>query len=624
MPLVLARTDGEVIRIDAKGSLLDSIVPRGIDVDSICGGKGRCGKCIVKVLRGQCSPPTRSEIDVLGTDALNQGYRLACQTFPKGEVELRIFSRGTKKKILTSAKNVLLDLDPLVKVDTFALVQPSITDQKDDLERLMSSAGATAIDHVLLGKMPGILRQSNWHVDVIMFEKEIVDVLHAGGAAPLGAAVDLGTTTIVLYLTDLRSGNLVQVQADYNMQAAHGEDVISRVSYSAENEQNLKRLQELAVSTINKLIERSVLESGVRREQVCDIVVAGNTIMLSLLLGANPKYIASAPYTPPFLKGMRVKAADLGLNSNKAAYLRTLPCISGYVGADIVADILVSGMVGDEGPVMLIDVGTNAEVVLKSSEERMSTTSCAAGPAFEGGELSSGIRAMAGAIEEVMIDPDDFTVYWRAIEGAAPKGICGSGLVDALAWMLFTGILEKSGRIAKKETMECVRVVNGEAALVLAADENGRLITVTQSDIRKAQLAKAAIYVGCETLVKKEGIRFSDLKRIYLAGAFGNYIDQVSGMSIGMFPDIELTRFENIGNGSAAGARMVLLSKKADEEAMRVARRLLSIDMNLESDFQERFVRATLYPHHDEDLFENVWRGIRRRRGIRPLPSELR
>jgi len=600
--------DGLRAEVHGGESVLVASQRCGIDLDSLCGGRGRCGKCLIRVGRGRATEPTPSEIAILQGPEVEKGMRLACQTYPITDLVIDVLTapRPVSSKILTWGLELPVKLVPRLRTRTVNLARPSLGDQLSDEARLRKAIKCRSVDLNLLKRLPSILRSSGWNVTTTTYLDEVVDVRKAeGGGEMYGVAVDVGTTTIVVYLLDLVSGKVVTVESDYNAQIPYGEDVISRITYASRERDGLALLQKLVIGTVNALIARAAERAKVEKDLIYEAVCAGNTIMMSLLLGIDPSNIATSPYVPPVTGGLAVKAGELGVGVNPRGYLRTLPSISGYVGSDVVSDVLVSGMHKREGLSMLIDIGTNGEVVLGRGHDMLSA-SCAAGPALEGAEISHGMRGMAGAIEKVAINAEGHEIFYQTIGGGKPRGICGSGLVDALAALRVAGIVDRTGRMRAQGGGSITEFV------VARADDTevGRDITITQKDVRNLQLAKAAIFTGCSLLMKKMNVMSSELRNIFIAGAFGNYIDPVSAIVIGMFPDVPVAKIKSIGNGAGFGARLALLSRIKSAEADEIARRIHYVELSAEGDFQREFLKALDLPHADGNLFPTAMRII--------------
>lgn len=607
MPLVTIQPEGIRVKAPNGSNLLTVLKEAGINIESVCGGRGVCKKCVVEIVSDGLTEPTSMEEEVR---SLSKSFRLACQARVMGDVIIRVpqASRQTRGKILEWGLIKDLGFSPATRSVSVKIDAPSLSDQRSDAERVLQALNAKSIDSVLLRKLPGKLRELKWDLEAIICEDEILDVRPRGDRDFYGVAVDVGTTTVVAYLVSLKTGRVVSVKSDYNGQIAYGDDVISRMTYAARGNENLGELQSKVVATINKLIQHAADEAQCSPSEIYELCFAGNTVMTSLLYGADVSAIATAPYVPPFRSSLRFKAREIGLKANDSAVGYTLPLISGYVGGDVVADILVSGMHKHDETSLLIDLGTNGEIVLKAGD-MMLASSTAAGPAIEGAGLSNGMRGMDGAIESVSINVETLDVYYKTIGDTDPRGVCGSGVVDAVAWMLIAGVLDQKGRITD---LDSPRIVNtdGNKAFVLAVNKEGRRISITQTDVRSFQLAKAAVFTACMLLLRIAGVGLNEVSKVYIAGAFGNYIDPRSAMIVGMMPEFPLNRIVQIGNGSGQGAVMSLLSRKNREKAETIARRVRAIDLNTIREFQNEFIDATQFPHKNTDMFPRVMKAI--------------
>jgi uncharacterized 2Fe-2S/4Fe-4S cluster protein (DUF4445 family) len=595
-----------IIQIEEQENVLSALLKHGIDLGGICGGRGLCGKCAIKIVEGKTSQPTFQEMrwqEINGSEK-----RLACQTriFSDATIEILETFIGSKMQILSWTVGKKVELEPSVVRLSLNVKKPSLEHQEADLNKVLAEAKAVAFDPKILETLSHNLWKSDFKVDAILYDGELLDVLpFEQGRRVYGVAFDIGTTTVVGYLYSLDDGSLLAVRAQYNEQIKFGEDVISRIEFASKGETNVRLMQGAIISTINNIIGELVEAANISPNQIYDIVCSGNTVMTSFLLGNDCYYSSKAPYIPSFTLPVKCKARDLGVKANRTAYVRTLPSISAYIGGDVVADILVSEIHKVEEAAALVDLGTNGEVVLKVGEKFLAA-SCAAGPALEGYSIRSGMRAVEGAIESVTIG-EDGEVYYRTIGGKKPAGVCGSGIVETIAWMRIRGIVDESGRIVEGSSSRVFRE-NGELQFLLARDTetlNGKKISISQTDIRKIQLAKAAIFSSLLTLSRLGGVRLLDLKRLYVAGAFGAYVDPFYATVIGLLPDIPRERVIQIGNGSGAGASMLLLSKRKWSEAERIVGKVRVIELNLVPFFKDEFINATYFPHKDGNLFRN-------------------
>jgi len=516
-------------------TIFDAALKAGIEIQSLCGGKGLCGKCKVIIVEGKenISPPTEVEMKYLSREDLHEGFRLACQTRIRSEgivkVEVPPESRLGRQKLLEKGFERKVKLKPAVHKLLLSLKPPTLRDVEPDAERLISelrerTGGRIELSYEVLTKLPDTLREKSWEITVTLWRgREVISVESGDKRKSLyGVAVDIGTTKLAVYLVDLRSGKIVSTASDMNPQIPFGEDVISRISFVMKDELNLGRLQAKIVEGINNLIVKACRRAGVELSEIYDMTVVGNTAMHHIFLGINPKYVSLSPYTAVVGSSLDVKARTLGININGGAYVHALPVIAGFVGADAVADIIATGINENREKSMLIDIGTNTEIVLCDGEN-LYACSCASGPAFEGAHITHGIRAVEGAIERVWIDPETLKPMYKTVGNVKPRGICGSAIVDIIAEMLKAGIIKSNGTFNTDAGTDRLRERNGKIEFVIAPKNEtftGRDIVVTQSDIREIQLAKAAIYTGASILLKHVGMNPSEIKKLYMAGAF--------------------------------------------------------------------------------------------------------
>lgn len=445
-------------------------------------------------------------------------------------------------------------------------------------------------------------------------EREIIDV-EAGSTSDrkFGLAVDVGTTKIAGYLIDLNEGTTLSVGSIMNPQIPFGEDIITRINYTLTKPEGLRELHESIISGINQMIRDVCLRADVSREEVYEMTVAGNTAMHHLFLNIAPKYLASSPYTPTISGPMDVEACKLGIDINPGGNVHALPIIAGFVGSDCVADILATGIDQSEDTCFLIDVGTNTEIVAAKGTE-LAACSCASGPAFEGAHIKHGMRAASGAIERAWIDEDSLDVKYLTIENMEPKGICGSGMVDLLAEMLKAGIIDSTGRIQFRGDDLRVRAgedVN-EFVVVRGADTAmGEDIVLTQRDVREIQKAKGAVYTGASILMRRMRVAIDDVDEIFVAGAFGNYLDPENMRTIGMLPDFSIDRVVGVGNAAGTGTRMALLSRKTRRRANEILRKVRYVELAADPSFQEEYIKSLNLPHIDMQRFPRTMEKLR-------------
>ncbi len=567
----------------AQGTTLHSLLPAlGYRLAAPCGGGSRCGKC--RVVIANAPAPTASDLRLISKEDLLAGVRLACATAPLEGMDIRLEQTGYRAAhIATEGHSVQYPFHPQVVTKAARLTEPGLDDQRADLDRLaeaLAMDGLTASPDVLK-ELPGALRRCGWEVTAALRGHAVI------GLNPerlYGAAVDIGTTTLAAYLVDLTTGEEVAVTSALNPQKAWGDDVITRADHAKAG--GLEALQAAVASEIDGMIGRLCHTAGVDRSSIAHVVVAGNTVMMHLFAGVSPEHIAQAPFTPAFTSAMELPAAALGLHLHPNAAVTMLPCVSGYVGADTVAGLLAAGMNEQFEPSLLIDIGTNGEIALAAAG-KLFACSTAAGPAFEGAHIRCGMGGVAGAINTAVVEDG---IRFTTIGGEPARGICGSGLLDLVAGLLDAGVIDETGRLERNNAPGWVSF--DEEGIVIDSVSGVKL---TARDIREVQLAKAAVAAGIDVLLAEAGIGVEDVKTIYLAGGFGSYLDKRSAGRIGLIPLALADKAVAIGNSSGAGAKAVLLSTEAMEEAKRLAKAIRYIELSARQDFQQAFIEKMLF-----------------------------
>ena len=632
---IVFQPSGRRGEIEAGKSVLEAARTLGVGIEAACGGARVCGKCRVIVETGRfeklnlvsaadhVSPVGDVEKKFLTAEELSRGYRLACNAFLSGDLVVTVpeESRSAKQVILEKGRERTVEVRPAVKNITVTLPAASLSDFRDDRQRLLDALEKEtglknlSVDYPVLKELPQILRDGSWTVTATLWqEKEVIRVAPGTRKTSLGAAVDVGTTTLAAFLCDLTTGEVLAKASRMNPQIGYGEDVLARISYAASETDGREKLQASIIEALNTLTADMTEKAGFSASDVDEMVLVYNTAMHHLALGLDPRYVGRAPFAPAASAPLDVKARDLGVNINPSGNVHSLPVEAGFVGADNMAVLLAEEPYNGDKIKLIIDIGTNGEIDL-GNKNRLLSTSCATGPALEGAQIAFGMRAAPGAIERVKIDPISHEPRYKVIgldewypvpcdrhptvQKIGAQGICGSGVIDAIAAMYKAGVISKAGRInAKLETPRVRRGESGKLEYVLAwAKETavGKDIVITQADIRAVQLAKAALYVGAEYLMEKLGVDHVD--EVILAGAFGSYIDKESAMAIGMFPDCDLTCVHAVGNAAGDGARIALLNVGKRREAASVARQVEFVETAIEPDFQEKFMDAIAIPH---------------------------
>jgi len=598
------------IDVPAGTPLKEAMEMAGLDFDLPCGGQGKCGKCRVKVLDGVL-PPTNADKEHLDDEEIDNGFRLACATIVEGDMAVELPLSGVKgHKILVETAAKSIQLEPHLRKFYLHVPRPTLDDQRPDWERLQAALAAendtvNRISLSALRLLPDTLRAEGFACTVVAAGDQVIGIEQGDTTARmLGIAFDIGTTTVVGYLLDLLTGKELAVVSAMNPQTRYGADVISRITFASQEDDGLDRLHKAIITVIDELIGEAAAEAGCSREDVYAITVVGNSCMHHLFLGLNPEHIALSPYVPVIGAGHIVAARELGIRMNEAGQVYVLPNIAGFVGADTVGVILATEMDASEEIQLAIDIGTNGEIVL-GTKDRLVSCSAAAGPAFEGAQISCGMRGTTGAIDHVEFG--DSFVY-TTIGDVKPEGICGSGLIDAIAGMLTTGLISPNGRILTPENVAGTpaerfadRLVehNGKRAFLLVSAEesaSGKPLFITQQDVRELQLAKGAIATGVQVLLDKYGITPNDVSQVLLAGAFGNYLDQHSACTIGLIPPVLEDRVKPVGNAAGAGAVTALLSSSEYRRANRITASVEYVELGSYPNFVELFSAALSFP----------------------------
>ena len=648
---VIFQPSGRRGEVQDGANLLDAARNLGVDIESICGGKGTCGKCKVRVEEGffekdsmdsrmaHLSPLTDSESKFLKPSD-GPAMRLACACRVEGDVKIFVpeKSRAGKQIVRKEARELAISIDPAVKKYFVELAKPSLREPiAGDLERLRDTLEkqyglkGLSMDFIALKDLQDVIRKGNWSLTVSVWKgREIIKAEPGFVDTAYGLAVDVGTTTVVGYLTDLATGKVVNTASMMNPQVPYGEDVMSRITYAMMNPGGIYKMQKAIIDGLNEIISNvtrglSADGSGEGGEAIVDLTIVFNTAMHHIFLGFYPEYIGRSPFVPAIQNDLDIKARDLGIRINPGSYIFVLPIEAGFVGADNVGVLIAEEPYNQAENVLLIDIGTNGELLL-GNKDKVCSTSCATGPAFEGAQIKMGMRAAPGAIEKVRINPETKEPLYKIIgeedwhaadwnrqkEKLGAKGICGSGIIDAIAEMFKAGIIDKSGKFDMRVSSPRVRRDHdGKPEYVLAWSKEtsiGADVTITQADVRALQLAKAALYAGAKLMMQKMGIE--KLDRVVLAGAFGSYIDKESAMALGMFPDCRIENVYAVGNAAGDGARMALVNMDKRLAATVRARWVEYVEIAVEPRFEKEFTYAMHLPHmkdgfpHLKDLLE--------------------
>jgi uncharacterized 2Fe-2S/4Fe-4S cluster protein (DUF4445 family) len=633
--LVVFQPSGRQAYVPAGKTLLDAAREMGVDIESICGGQQTCGKCKIVVDFGDfskygvvsrpenISPPGGDERDYWTKRRRDPGqYRLSCAACVLGDLVINVpeESQARKQIVRKSATVRQVEIEPAIR-QYFVKVKPAeLGDNRGDWERVQASLREThqldnlRIDYFALRDLQKILRQGDWEVTVTVWnDQEVTRVQPGYEEGAYGLAVDVGTTTVAGHLVELRTGQILATEAMMNPQTTYGEDLMSRISYGMMNVDGVAKMHVAIIEALSKLVKRATRSAKLRPEDVTELVLVGNTVMIDLILGVDPVELGGAPFALVTHDSMDIKARDLGITAHPGANVHILPSEAGHVGADNMAVVMAESPHEQEDIVLVVDIGTNAEILVGNKAHLLSASS-PTGPAFEGGEITHGMRASPGAIEKIRIDPVTLTPRFKVIgaerwsdqmpdEAIQAAGICGSGIIDLIAELFVAGVIDAGGKFVVDTPSPHFRRTQqvGEYVVATAAQTStGQEIIITQQDIRAIQFAKSALYTGAKLLMERRGVKNVD--RVLLAGGFGAHIDKVRAMILGLFPDCDLDNVYPVGNSAGDGAVLCLLNKGYRQKAQAVARWIDYVETAIEPEFQARFVDALGLPHTTDEF----------------------
>ncbi|MHA1916564.1 MAG: ASKHA domain-containing protein [Promethearchaeota archaeon] len=606
-----------------------------IQIRSICGGLGTCGKCKILIQKGRefLIPPTHAERKFLDHNDLEGGWRLACQSRIDPEKksliekiqppQFRIFLPNElileDFKILTSGKSKGISLNPAIKKYFLDVSRPSLNKPVSDFERILAELLAVDnslkgtpinIEYNLLDSLPKILRENDHKITVTLWNNYNIIACEAGNTVEdnFGIAFDIGTTTIVGYLINLNNGKIYSLNSCLNSQTAYGEDLITRLTFIKETKQNLEVLNSTVINDLNGILQRICAELNLSPSRIYEASVVGNSVMHHIFLNIDPINIGLSPFIPVIQKNLNIKAKVLDVDINDNGNIYISPVISGFVGADTIGVILSSKIYEEKKLTLAIDIGTNGEIII-GNRKFLAVGSCAAGSALEGAHITQGMRAAAGAIDSLTISPKTLDVSFTTIKHIKPIGICGSGLVDAVAEMLKSKILTRSGNFNKDlVNHERFRKKDKSFEFIIAKKDETTLgtdITITQNDVRQIQMAKAAFYAAMRIILNQINKNL-EVQQVFLAGAFGNYINASNAKFIGMIPDITESEIYQIGNAAGVGAQHCLINKDLRYKAEELLKKIQYIEIATKKEFQKEYAEAMYFPHLNLDYFPSL------------------
>lgn len=617
MNRIVIQPFGVVADIREDETVLQAIQNAGVQIEAVCNGHGTCGKCRIRIMeediagfggissrRENVSDITDTEKKLLTSEEIEHGYRLACKTYVNKDIIIEIprESRVGKQVIMEEGTERHVSYHPGVKAYVVEVEKPTLENHDDDFTRIKKEllknnpeiSNDLTISYDAMRQIGEAIRKGKWTVTVfVLYDNKVIKVSPGIATDYYGLAVDIGTTTIALYLCDLKEGRQIQSSSIMNPQIRYGDDVLTRVSYCMSKEDGLEKLQHVLFVEMNIAVKEMADKAGIERDDILETVLVFNTVMEHIALKINPESLGQSPFIPAITKPVDLRADDLGLMLYPGGNVHCLPIEAAFIGADNVAVLIAEEPYKQDKMKLIIDIGTNSEIFLGNSE-KLFTTSCATGPALEGAQIHNGMRAAEGAIEKVVIDPVTYEPTIKIIgDVPVPIGICGSGIIDAVAQMAITGILAPNGKFAKGIVSDRIRedeTGKMEYVLYFAQKQYEKNIVVKLKDIRAVQLAKAALYAGAKTLMKHCGIEQVD--EVVLAGAFGSYIDKKNALALGMYPKCDLEHVTVSGNAAGVGAKLALLNVEKRKEAEEVARRVKFIETATEEDFSKLFAAA--------------------------------
>ena len=629
---VTFKPDNVTTAVSEKANLLATAIDAGVHINASCGGAGTCGTCKVLIEKGSVESKRTA---MVSAEEYARDIRQACQSRVLSNLVAHIplesrLEAGVLEREMASGDEVQAVLagdwrynPPLTKM-LLKLKPPTMKDNSSDLSRLMRGLkklcgkNNITVDLAVVRKMAAVLRESDWTITASLLRDDkatlrLINVEPGDTRSRFyGLAFDIGTTGVRGQLLDLCRGNVLAQGLEYNKQISYGADVISRIACCGKPG-GLKKLQKAVTDTINGIISELLAEAGIEDDDIGHMVVAGNTTMIQLLLGLDPKYMRLAPYVPTVSMAPQVAATALGIDLPPHVYVYTIPSVASYVGGDIVAGVVGTGIHQSQQLTLYIDIGTNGEIVIGNADW-MVTASASAGPAFEGGGIKHGIIAAEGAIEDFSINSVSLEPDIHTIGGSPPKGICGAGLINIVAALLLVGVINQKGKFHHKADKRVRRGPDGYEYLLAVAAETatGKDIVLTEVDIDNLIRAKAAMYAGCQTLMQSVGASCADVERVIIAGTFGSHIDIESAVTIGLLPDLPRERFIFIGNGSLLGARLTAFSTDILDEGKRVAAMMTNLELSQNSQFMHDYVAALFLPHTHIDEFPSVKSSLKR------------
>ncbi|MDP2646823.1 MAG: ASKHA domain-containing protein [Desulfobacterales bacterium] len=643
MPKVLFLPHNKSIRVHAGDNVIRAAMEAGVHINASCGGEGLCGKCRVIIEQGEVEGGVTEKLD---PPDVAKGVRQACLAVVKGDLVVRVpVESAVDESVLnmqstprSTARIKVVNFEdlkdkglfvPPVEKKYLELPAPTTSDNLADASRLVSFLKLKHNEHFLevdlsvIQKIPAIIRADNFKVTATLARpvrensKTRIINIQSGDTSDrnYAVAIDVGTTTVYGQVIDLKSGETLAQYGDFNAQISYGDDVITRIVYT-EKPGGLEKLNQVVIGTINKVLEKIIRKAGVALDDISTITLAGNTTMTQILLKVDPRYIRLSPYVPASILYPPIKASELGMNLGDHATALVFPGVSSYVGGDIVAGVMGSGMYLSDELTLYMDIGTNAEIVI-GNKDWLACAACSAGPAFEGGGIKLGMRATQGAIEDFSMDPVTFEPMIITIGNVRPKGICGSGLIIMAATMFEMGIIDNLGKFDRDLDTPRIRQTDGIYEYVVAWSDETQIerdVVLTEPDIDNLIRAKGAMHSGFMTLLEEVGLGVDQIDRIILAGGFGSYVDLEKAMTIGLLPETDTDKVTFIGNGSLMGARMSALTNRIRKDVWEVTKKMTNFELSETASYMDNYIAALFLPHTDMAKFPKLKKRLDDRR----------
>lgn len=594
---VFIEKENKIVEAKENKTLMDVLLDENIFVDNACNGKGVCGKCKIKLISGDLGELSETEKKLLSQEEINDNIRLSCLVKPKEDIKIELLQKERKHRVLSSGYMPKFEVNPSIHKKLITLEKSTLENQRPLEDEILRQLNTDKLDWKLLKK----IKPQDEKITAVFNNDEVIYLeKNDTGDKIYGVIMDIGTTTVVTSLVDINSGEEICVESMINSQKQYGLDVLTRITYEVENQEDgVENLQKAIVTSINEMIEKLCEKANVNKKYIYEITVAANCTMMHMLLGIDAKSIGKSPFAPIFTTSKNILAKDIGLLACEKARLYCLPSVSAYIGADIVAGAYVCELNKADENVLFIDIGTNGEIVL-SNKGNLLSCSCAAGPALEGMNISCGMRAANGAIEDVVINEEETAI--KVIGEEKPIGICGSGILAVVKELLKTGIVRDNGAFIKLEKLEeddyrlnRIQINNKKREFILYDDNKNKLL-ITQGDIRQVQLAKGAILSGFYALLKKANIEMKDLKKVMIAGQFGAHVSVDSLVGTGILPMEVKEKIVYVGNSSKTGAYMALMSKEAKKDMELLSKNMEYMELGASEGYERLFSSCLKFP----------------------------